>query len=314
MDLAPIVLFCYNRPLHTLKVLKALKENELADQSVLYIFADGSKENTDDETIQQINELRKIIRLERWTNEVHIIEQPKNIGLADSIVSGITSIVNQYGKIIILEDDTLPSKGFLKFMNEVLELYKEDEKVMNISGYLYPINLDKYKQTTFFSRVAAGWGWATWARAWKHYEQNIDWLISQLEKRNLQAEFDVDNTHLFSNQLIDNKNNKIHTWGIRWYASWLLNNGYNLFPKHSLIRNIGFDHSGENCTTTERFKSSVTDYLPVHKINISEDKAIRNKLKLYFLKYLKTNSVVRRQWIRGYKRWLSLKELFYSIK
>lgn len=304
--LAPIVLFCYNRPHHTLAVLKSLKENDLANKSILYIYADGPKENADFETINSINELRSIIRQENWTKEVHIIEQTKNIGLANSIINGITEIINQYGKIIVLEDDTVPTKGFLRFMNDTLKMYNDDESVMNISGYLYPINLDKYAQSSFFSRVAAGWGWATWARAWKHYEPNIDKILHNLENNNLISAFNVDNTHLFFNQLLDNKNNKMYTWGIRWYASWFLNNGYNLFPKTSLIKNIGFDSSGSNCSSTDRFDSSTTDYLTVQRIKIKENRWIRNKLKLYFIHHLKSKSFYNRQYIRLYKKYLEL--------
>ena len=282
MELAPIVLFCYNRPQHTLKVLQALQKNVWADQSTLYIFSDGAKLNADENTKQKIEETRCIIRQEKWTKEVHIIEQATNKGLANSIIDGITDVINKHGRIIVLEDDTMPSIGFLKFMNEALELYKDDEKVMNISGYLYPIQEHDLKETTFFSRIAAGWGWATWKRAWDKYNHDIDYHISKINGNNEQYIFEINGASSHFQQLIDNKNGKIYTWGIRWYASWFNAEGLNLFPAISLIKNIGFDGTGENCGNEDLFHSPVTDFVEIKKIPTVENNDLREKISNYF--------------------------------
>ena len=155
--LAPIVLFVYNRPWHTEQTLNALMQNELADQSVLYIYADGPKENATEEQLKKIEEVRHVIRTKKWCKEVHIIESEKNKGLADSIINGVTEIVNKYGKVIVLEDDIVTSKGFLKYMNEALELYKEEDKVYHISGYMFPVKGNCLKPF-FIDRLHAGDG------------------------------------------------------------------------------------------------------------------------------------------------------------
>ena len=129
MKLAPIILFVYNRPWHTEQTLRALMANELAAKSELYIYADGPKPNATDEQLQKIHEVRQLIRQEQWCDKVHIVESEKNKGLADSIIGGVTEIVNKYGKIIVLEDDIVPTTGFLQYMNDALEMYKDDEQV-----------------------------------------------------------------------------------------------------------------------------------------------------------------------------------------
>jgi GT2 family glycosyltransferase len=117
-ELSPIILFVYNRPSHTEQTLKDLMQNELADQSVLYIYADGPKENATEEQIKKINEVRQLIRSKTWCKEAHIKEAEKNKGLADSIIDGGTEQVNKYGKVIVLEHDLITARGFLKYMNK----------------------------------------------------------------------------------------------------------------------------------------------------------------------------------------------------
>ena len=138
--LAPIVLFVYDRPWHTNQMLDSLAANKLADQSVLYIYSDGPKENSTIEQLKRINDVRELIRERKWCKEVNIVESKKNKGLANSIVDGVTEIVNRYGKIIVLEDDLVLSKGFLKYMNDSLSFYQNNNEVMHISGYMEPVN------------------------------------------------------------------------------------------------------------------------------------------------------------------------------
>ena len=165
MNYAPIVLFTYNRLLHTRKTVESLQNNELANKSNLFIFSDGPKNEKDQVIIKDIrNYLKKI----KGFKKIEIIEREKNFGLANNIIDGVTKIVNEYGKIIVLEDDILTNQYFLKFMNEALEFYEKEEKVMHISGYMYPID-SKELPDTFFIKPTTCWGWATWKRAWKYH-------------------------------------------------------------------------------------------------------------------------------------------------
>ena len=165
MSLAPIVLFVYNRPQHTLKTLEALMQNELAEMSELFIFCDGPKADATKQDQVRINEVRELVKKKNWCKKVIIRESHANKGLADSIVAGVTEIVNRYGKIIVLEDDIVTSKGFLKYMNEALNLYEDEPKVMQISGFMVPSKVE-LDETGFF-RCPASWGWGTWSLSWK---------------------------------------------------------------------------------------------------------------------------------------------------
>src|SRR3989339_698479 len=134
--LSPIVLFVYNRLEHTRKTIEALQKNELAKDSELFLYSDGPK---NEENIKKVNEVRKYINSIDGFKKVKIVEREINFGLARSIIAGVTDIVNKYGKIIVLEDDIVTSPYFLTFMNDALCLYENEEKVMHISGYFFPV-------------------------------------------------------------------------------------------------------------------------------------------------------------------------------
>ncbi|MFC2114558.1 glycosyltransferase family 2 protein [Bacteroidota bacterium] len=146
---APICLFVYNRPKHTLQTLQSLKGNLLADQSVLYVFADGPKDGASDDAIKRINEVREIVSREKWCREVHVIISDQNKGLANSIIKGVTETVSRHGKVIVLEDDLLLSEGFLTYMNNALDFYENQEEVMHIAGFAPDFGKDM-PETFFF--------------------------------------------------------------------------------------------------------------------------------------------------------------------
>ena len=251
MNFAPIVLFVYNRPWHTRQTLNALMQNELANQSVIFIYSDGPKENATGERIEKIEEVRKVITEQQWCKEVHIVEAKKNKGLADSIVEGVTEIVNKYGKIIVLEDDIVTSPGFLKYMNDALSLYENEEKVYHVSGFMFPVK-EKLPETFFYNATSC-WGWATWARSWKYLNLNPENLYEQLKRGKLFKKYDYKGLFGFTRQLQDNIHGRLYTWAIKWHTSVFLKKGLCLHPGRSLVNNIGNDSSGENCNTTEKY-------------------------------------------------------------
>ena len=157
MNFAPIALFAYNRPWHIRKTVETLQKNELSEHSELFIYSDGPKNQEDRELV---NEVRQYLHSIRGFKHIEIIEQKRNSGLADAIVSGVTEIVGTYGKTIVLEDDLVTSPYFLRYMNDALKFYKEDEQVMHIAGYMLPINSFGLPET-FFYRIASCWGWGT---------------------------------------------------------------------------------------------------------------------------------------------------------
>jgi hypothetical protein len=245
LSLAPIVLFVYNRPWHTSQTLEALTKNELANQSQLFIFADGPKKDAGVDELRKIEEVKKIIYSKKWCGNVTIANSAINKGLANSIVEGITKIVNQYGKVIILEDDIVTSEGFLKFMNDGLNFYEKEESVMDISGYSFPVKTLELPNI-FFLQMASCWGWATWSRAWRYFTPDTKWLYDELLKENKWKSFLYIGQENYKIQLMNNLNGKIHTWAIKWQAVMTLRNGLSLQPGKSLVKNIGFDSSGTN--------------------------------------------------------------------
>lgn len=284
MELAPIVLFVYNRPWHTRQTLEALAKNELADQSVLYVYADGPKENATDEDIEKITAVREVIKSKQWCKKVIIKESEINRGLADSIIDGVTETVNKYGKIIVLEDDIVTSKGFLKYMNDALEIYINVYQVMEISAYMFPIN-SRGLESTFFYNANSCWGWATWKRAWKYFENDSKKLYSKLIEKKIDWDaFNAYQGNAFREQLLLNIGNKIKTWAVNWHSVIHLSNGLVLHPKKSLTKNIGFDGSGINCDKNDSYaKMRIAKKINVKKIDVyKENTKALSVLKLYF--------------------------------
>lgn len=237
--LAPIALFVYNRPNHTERTIKFLQQNELASESRLFIFSDGAKTVADE---SKINDVRDFIRSIDGFKSVKIIESPTNMGLANSVIAGVNQLTNEYGKVIVFEDDLISSPFTLRYFNEALALYEHEEKVMHIGAYMYPLQ-NTYLPETFFYRAATSWGWATWGRAWKNFNPDINDLMSKFDK-DKKNEFSIEGTMNFWKQIQEFKSGKNNSWAIRWYASIFLKNGLTLNPTHSLINNIGHDGSG----------------------------------------------------------------------
>ena len=250
-NLSPVVLFVYNRPIHTLKTLESLKANYLSDKSSLYIYADGPKKDASPDELAKIEETRKNIKKNQWCKEVFIIESEKNKGLAESIVNGVTAVVNKHGQVIVLEDDLITSPYFLRYMNEALDFYKDESRVMHISGYMFPVKTKL--PPTFFYNTASCWGWATWKRAWEHFEPNAQMLKNKIEKAGLVRKFNIEGTYGFMNQLERNVSGTAKTWAVKWYASIFLNNGLSLHPYPSLVNNIGHDGTGEHYFKSNKF-------------------------------------------------------------
>src|ERR1700744_1050421 len=171
-NLAPIALFVYNRPDHTRRTLSYLQKNILAEESRLFIFSDGPKPPADETKVEQV---RQLIQEISGFKSVKIISSKQNLGLANSIIKGVTQLVNEYGKVIVFEDDLLSSPYTLEYFNEALTRYADEEKVMHIGAYMFGID-NKNLPETFFYRIVYSWVWATWNRAWKNFVPDIDVL------------------------------------------------------------------------------------------------------------------------------------------
>jgi GT2 family glycosyltransferase len=278
--LAVIVFFVYNRPWHTRQTLEALSKNYLADKSKLFIYSDGPKEDATEDQLENIKEVRELIHERKWCGEVHIIEAKKNKGLTYSIIDGIKEVISKYEKIIVLEDDILVSQGFLKYMNESLRIYENDEKVYGISGYAYP-NMEKSLPETFFLQMGSSWGWGTWLRAWKKFNLNVPELITKVKSSPNYKKFDVGDYPFFDMLMSQNKEFP-DTWDIQWYASLFIDDALFLFPKKSLSKNIGFDNSGTHCRGDFYYEAELADSILIERQQIEELDFVRNGIENSF--------------------------------
>lgn len=277
-DLAPIALFVYNRIEHVQKTIKSLSNNVLADESDLYIFSDNAKFPDD---LNSINQVRNFCsKLENFKS-VNIIHRESNYGLAKNLVSGITEILEKNEKIIVLEDDLLTDKFFLKYMNEALDRFKNNEEVISIHGYVYP--LKKKMRTPSFLKGADCWGWATWKRGWKLYNDDSNFLLKEIIKSNRDKEFNFNNSYNYLKMLKKTLSNKNSSWAVKWYASAFINNKLTLYPPHSLVHNIGNDGTGTNSPKNKIYDNFLRSTpIKFEGVQINENKELRNEFENYF--------------------------------
>jgi len=277
---APIVLFVYNRLDHTKRTVEALQKNMYATQSALFIYSDAPK---NEDAVTKVQEVREYIKNVDGFTAVTIIERDQNLGLARSIIDGVTHIVNQYGKIIVLEDDIVTTEYFLKYMNDALNIYDAEKKVMQIAGYMYPIEYEDLPET-FFLRAPDCWGWATWKDRWKYFERDPVKLVKEFSEEDIYR-FNFDGSCDFWSQVQANLSGKIYTWAIFWCASVFRRDGLALYPRQSLVQNIGCDNTGVHCDDTNCYSvilnNNVVEYFP--KL-IKENEKSLFRIQMFFRK------------------------------
>ena len=294
---APILLFVYNRPEHVRRNIQALLKNELAAESELFIYSDAAKDETSQAAVKEV---RAFIRSIQGFKKITITERAENWGLARSIIDGVTTQINRYGRVIVLEDDLVVAPHFLQFMNDALETYRDEERVGHIQACDF--THDPSLPDTFLIKWTGSWGWGTWDRAWKHFNADGKALLTELESRKLTYTFDFNGKYGYTRMLrrqIEGKNN---SWAIRWNASLFLEGILSLNVGKSLVQNEGFDGSGTNCGGGGLYASELyMERLPVKKISpIEENIQARNAYVRY---YARTNSFMAKA-IRRIKRTL----------
>lgn len=249
-ELAPICLFTYNRPDKTKQTIEALKNNFLAAESELFIFSDGPKDEFDK---LKIIDVRRYLESITGFKKITLIKSQDNKGLANSIISGVSEIIQRYGKVIVLEDDLITSPNFLDFMNQGLSFYKNDRKIHSISGYTMDLpSLKNYPKDYYLSYRASSWGWATWLDRW----ENVDWNASEYSsfkfKVGMQIKFMRGGSDM-PRMLKRKINNKNDSWAILWCFDQFIKNQYAIFPTKSKIKNIGYGDAATHTKNIERF-------------------------------------------------------------
>ena len=278
MRLAPICLFVYKRPELTKKTVEALKKNILAEESTLIIFSDAAKNEKDNSLVFEV---RKYIKFIEGFKSVKIIERENNFGLSESIISGVTEVINQFDKVIVLEDDLITSKYFLKYMNEALDKYENENKVMSIHGYIYPVK-SKLPET-FFLRGTDCWGWATWKNRWQTFEKDGKILLDQLKEKKLAYSFDHNGTTNNIKMLKKQIAGKVDSWAIRWHASAFLQNKLTLYPAKSLVNNIGMGGDSTHLGKTSIYVTTLSQApVKLDDIPVKENKFAGKEMEKFY--------------------------------
>ena len=238
MELAPIALFVYRRPRHTRRALESLLSCEELARSQLYVYCDAAKDPAAEEDVR---EARRVAKALAPAGTV-FVERERNIGLARSIVEGTTDLTARHGAAIIVEDDLEVAPTFLRFLNAGLERYADEARVMQISGYQFPL-VPPLEHPALFS-FTTSWGWATWSRAWQHFDAMATGTRALETDPSLRQRFDLDGSYPYFEMLQRQQRGEIDSWAIRWHLSVFMQRGLVLFPARSLVKNHGFDGSG----------------------------------------------------------------------
>lgn len=274
MQLAPIIIFAFNRPDSLRNTIQSLLENEEAKNSDLYVFVDGARAYKNGEQ-DKVNAVQTYTKNIKGFKSVHYSFSNKNKGLGNSIIQGVTQVIKEYGKAIVLEDDLVFATNFLYYMNQGLEKYKEEKKVFSICGYSNKVKVPKeYTYDTYFCTRSSSWGWGTWADRWS----SVDWELKDWNRyAKMSNAFNQWGGSDCFRMLRSVKEGWGNSWAIRFCFSQFLQNKLSLFPIISKVKNNGFDGEGTNCKKWSRFK---------YDFDIDGNKNISYPDKIYLNKQL----------------------------
>lgn len=253
----PILFLIFNRPDTTRKVFEQIRK---AQPSELFIAADGPRENVPVDT-KNCKEVREIVSQVDWPCKVQTLFRKKNLGCKVAVSGAIDWFFTHVEAGIILEDDCLPDQSFFPFCEDLLNRYREQPKVMMISGFNTKGVWD-YPKSYFYSQYTAIWGWATWRRAWKHYDVTMRSWLDKNNQKHVQGQI-TDKLVWKSKKWTYDKlvKNEKDTWDYQWEYALLLNKGLSIVPISNLIENIGFQKNGTH--TTDKQDQKIPEIKPI---------------------------------------------------
>jgi hypothetical protein len=238
-DFAPIAVFAYRRTRHLARVLDALEACPEFEKSPCFVFSDGPK--ADDEA-NDVAAVRALVKA-RMRPNLTLVEAPTNRGLEPSIISGLSTICNEFGRVIAIEDDIVLAPCSLAWFNTALDRYKNEARVWQISGHQFRVPEFAARNEGLFLPMTTSWGWATWKRAWDRYSPDMSGWERLRTDRKLRRRFDINDSFPYSDMLLRQKERGSETWDIHWWWRVFSNDGVTLFPPRSLVTNIGFDET-----------------------------------------------------------------------
>ncbi|MGK7931024.1 MAG: glycosyltransferase family 2 protein [Microcystaceae cyanobacterium] len=264
MNQAPVVLIIFNRPHTTQKVFEVIQK---VQPSQLFVIADGPRKDKLDEP-SKCRETRKIIEQIDWDCEVFKNYSDINLGCRDRVSSGLDWVFSHVNEAIILEDDCVPHLSFFRFCGELLDYYYDDQRIMMISGDNFQFGKSRTKYSYYFSRYPHTWGWATWKRAWKHYDNNMslwpevrksNWLNTMVEDRK--------SATYWYNAFESTYKGDQTVWDYRWHLACWLQNGLTILPNVNLVSNIGFGEDATHTTGTNKRQNNLSVSEMIFPIN-----------------------------------------------
>lgn len=284
MNYAPIVIFAYKRLDKITNCINSIKNNIDADKSDVYVFSDGYKSDNDKSGVLAVRKYLAEMKANHPFNSLTIIEQSKNNGLANSIIDGVSHLLEKYERVIVLEDDLVLHPDCIRYMNEALEYYNDNPNYGSISAYSEPLTgLDAYPHDVYVLKKGDCWGWATWRNRWICADWELSSFKAYLKDKARRHEF----SHLqydLEDQLWWQYEGKSDTWAARWLYSMYMNDLWTVYPKESLITNQGFDGSGENCESLNDTKNhpqsfhNTTNHQSVHFEALEPDASLQEEL------------------------------------
>lgn len=301
---APVILFVYKRLDKAMACLNALNKNIGCEETNLIIFSDGAK-NIED--IEQVDEVRKFIKeFQQSTGKfrkIEIYESEKNKGLANSIIDGVTAIIKEYGKVIVVEDDLITAKSFLKYMNDALNFYEKNMKIGSISGYTVPIkSLQHYGKDIYITRKGECWGWGTWKNRWLE----VDWSVGTFEEYINNSKMRNEFGHIgygLDTMLCEYMNGTLDVWAVRWCYHLFRMGQWTVYPRRSQTMNVGVDGSGEHCSPTDKYSVDI-EYNDIEYV--FENLKINKKKEREFYNFESGESVINKFW----RLWHKIKKNF----
>lgn len=286
---APVALFVYSRFEHTKKTVESLLNNVYASSTDLIVFSDAARSY---EYHNPVNLVRHYVSQITGFKSLTVHHRPFNYGLSRSITSGVAHVLEHYGRVIVLEDDMVTSRYFLMYMNAALVKFAEDDRVISIHGYVYPVK--EPLPEVFFLRGADCWGWATWSRGWSLFNPDGQKLFNEIRSNKLTRSFDFNGSFQYMRMLQDQIKGKNNSWAILWYASAFLAGKLTLYPGRSLVQNIGNDGSGIHCDSNTLMDVELSN-TPVDLNNVFVKESIfANRIFEAYFKSIKRGSFLYR--------------------
>jgi hypothetical protein len=276
---APVVVFSYRRPDHLRKTLESLMRCHGFEESRIIVYGDGQKSADETEAVLATREVARTMlgnRAEYHFSDVHL-------GLSRSVIAGVSDAVDRYGRVIVVEDDLLLNPFFLTFINSGLERYEHDDRVFQVSGYMFGVSELKGIPSALFLPFIISWGWGTWKRAWDRFDPEAKGWENLLADRKIKRRFNLEGNYDYATMLERQMQGLRDSWAIRWYWSVFRNEGLVLFPPRSLVGNIGFDGSGSHGRGLLRSFSRPTDISTYTEYYLPQSVLVDQRL-FYFVK------------------------------